>query len=165
MPNDCKALQNSRPAGKLTPAWHGFALPLLPPANQPYIGAMKQILLPAALIALISAPLAAQETGEEDSGPSLMERGAELFWEGLREEMAPALDDLQGMMAQIGPSMAEFLSEMGPALAEIAKEVEDWSAYELPEILPNGDIIIRKKPKDNAPADKDKGEEEGVTEI
>ncbi|WP_291728608.1 hypothetical protein [Leisingera sp. F5] len=126
---------------------------------------MKQILLPAALVALMSSPLTAQEAGEEDTGPSLMERGAELFWEGLREEMAPALDDLQGMMAEIGPSMAEFLSEMGPALAEIAREVEDWSAYELPEILPNGDIIIRKKPKDNAPADKDKGEEEGVTEI
>lgn len=126
---------------------------------------MKQILLPAALIALLSSPLAAQEAEGEDSGPSLMERGAELFWEGLRQEMAPALEDLQGMMESIGPSMGEFLAEMGPALAEIAKEVEDWSAYELPEILPNGDIIIRKKPKDNAPADKETAEEEGVTEI
>ncbi|MCF6430518.1 MULTISPECIES: hypothetical protein [unclassified Leisingera] len=126
---------------------------------------MKQILLPAALVALMSVPLAAQEAGEEGGAPSLMERGAELFWEGLREEMAPALEDLQGMMEDIGPSMGAFLAEMGPALAEIAKEVKDWSAYELPEILPNGDIIIRKKPKDNAPAEKDKGEEEGVTEI
>ncbi|AHD00375.1 hypothetical protein [Leisingera methylohalidivorans] len=126
---------------------------------------MKQILLPAALIALMSAPLAAQEAGEEGDAPSLMERGAELFWEGLREEMAPALEDLQGMMEEIGPSMGAFLAEMGPALADIAKQVEDWSAYELPEILPNGDIIIRKKPKDNAPADKDQGDEEGVTEI
>ncbi|UWQ34171.1 hypothetical protein K3555_06650 [Leisingera sp. M527] len=126
---------------------------------------MKQILLPAALVALMPAPLAAQEAGEEGGAPSLMERGAELFWEGLREEMAPALEDLQGMMEDIGPSMGAFLAEMGPALAEIAKEVEDWSVYELPEILPNGDIIIRKKPKDNAPAEKDKGEEEGVTEI
>ncbi|QDI76290.1 MULTISPECIES: hypothetical protein [Leisingera] len=126
---------------------------------------MKQILLPAALIALISSPLAAQEAEGEDSGPSLMERGAELFWEGLRQEMAPALEDLQGMMEEIGPAMGAFLAEMGPALAEIAKEVEDWSVYEMPEILPNGDIIIRKKPKDNAPADKETAEEEGVTEI
>lgn len=127
---------------------------------------MKQILLPAALIALLSSPLAAQEAGEEDSGSSLMERGAELLWEGLRQEMAPALEDLQGLMDEIGPSLGAFLSEMGPALAEIANEVEDWSAYELPEILPNGDIIIRKKQKDNAPADKqDSAEEEGVTEI
>ncbi|WP_027238146.1 hypothetical protein [Leisingera caerulea] len=126
---------------------------------------MKQILLPAALIALISSPLDAQDADTEDSGPSLMERGAELFWEGLRQEMAPALEGLQGMMEEAGPSMAEFLSQMGPALAGIAKEVEDWSAYELPEILPNGDIIIRKKPKDNVPADKETAEEEGVTEI
>lgn len=126
---------------------------------------MKQILLPAALIALISSPLAAQEAEGEDSGPSLMERGAELFWEGLCQEMAPALEDLQGMMEEIGPAMGAFLAEMGPALAEIAKEVEDWSVYEMPEILPNGDIIIRKKPKDNAPADKETAEEEGVTEI
>jgi len=126
---------------------------------------MKQILLPAALIALMSAPLAAQEAGGEGDGPTLMERGAELFWEGLRQEMAPALEDLQGMMEEIGPAMGAFLREMGPALAEIANEVEDWSAYELPEILPNGDIIIRKKPKNNAPEDKEGGTEEGVTEI
>ncbi|KIC25697.1 MULTISPECIES: hypothetical protein [unclassified Leisingera] len=126
---------------------------------------MKHLILPAALLALMSAPLSAQEAEEEGTGPSLMERGAELFWEGLRQEMAPALEDLQGMMEEIGPSMGAFLAEMGPALAEIAKEVEDWSAYELPEILPNGDIIIRKKPKDNAPAKEDKGEDEGVTEI
>ncbi|OBY28006.1 hypothetical protein [Leisingera sp. JC1] len=126
---------------------------------------MKHLILPAALIALMSAPLSAQEAEEEGTGPSLMERGAELLWEGLRKEMAPALEDLQGMMEEIGPSMGAFLAEMGPALADIAEQVEDWSAYELPEILPNGDIIIRKKPKENAPAKEDKDEDEGVTEI
>ncbi|KIC21630.1 hypothetical protein [Leisingera sp. ANG-Vp] len=126
---------------------------------------MKQILLSAALTAVLSAPLSAQEAGEEDNGPSLMERGAELLLEGLVQEMAPALEDLQGLMEEIGPSMGAFLSEMGPALAEIAKEVEDWSAYELPEILPNGDIIIRKKPRDKAPAENEDSAEEGVTEI
>lgn len=150
---------------KTHPARHHFPPPLFAQRGCPYISPMKQILLPAALIALISSPLAAQEAEGEDSGPSLMERGAELFWEGLRQEMAPALEDLQGMMEEIGPAMGAFLAEMGPALAEIAKEVEDWSVYEMPEILPNGDIIIRKKPKDNAPADKETAEEEGVTEI
>ncbi|WP_264210225.1 hypothetical protein [Leisingera thetidis] len=126
---------------------------------------MKQFLLPAALTALLSSSLAAQDAAEEGNDPSLMERGADLFWEGLRQEMAPALEDLQDMIGEIGPSMGAFLSEMGPALAEIAKEVEDWSAYELPEILPNGDIIIRRKPKENAPAGKEDEAEEGVTEI
>ncbi len=83
-------------------------------------------------------------SGEDDDG-SLMERGVELFFKGLREEMAPTLDGLQGLLGEIGPSFGEFLAEMGPALAEIASRVEDWSAYELPEMLPNGDIIIRRK--------------------
>jgi hypothetical protein len=77
-----------------------------------------------------------------------MEQGLDLFWEGLREEMAPALEDLQGLAETIGPSMQEFWAEMGPALAEIAGQVEDWSVYEMPEILPNGDIIIRRKPEE-----------------
>lgn len=111
---------------------------------------MKQILLPAALTLALTAPLAAQEAGEGAEGPSLMERGAELFFRGLTEEMAPALEDLQGMMQEIGPSLGAFLREMGPALAEIAAEVEDWSVYEMPEILPNGDIIIRRKPTPDA---------------
>ncbi len=75
-----------------------------------------------------------------------MEQGAELFFKGLRQEMEPALGDLQGLVSQFGPAMQSFIEEMGPALAELAGEIQDWSAYEAPEILPNGDIIIRKKP-------------------
>ena len=96
----------------------------------------------------LSSPAIAQQ--EEDSGKGLMEQGAEMFWEGLRKEMGPALDDLQGLADQfaseIGPSLQDFMARMGPALAGIAAEVGDWSRYDLPEILPNGDIIIRKKP-------------------
>lgn len=80
-----------------------------------------------------------------------------MFWQGLRSEMAPALEEFQGMMEDIGPALAGFLSEMGPALADIARDVEDWSVYELPERLPNGDIVIRRKP-DAAP---DQPAEEG----
>lgn len=104
---------------------------------------MKQLLIPAFVaVSLTACPLAAQDQ-EGENGSSLMERGAELFWKGLREEMAPSLQEL---MSKIGPSMQSFLAEMGPALAEIADKVEDWSRYEAPEILPNGDIIIRRKP-------------------
>lgn len=79
-----------------------------------------------------------------------MQRGMELFFEGLSQEMAPALNDLRGLAEQFGPSMQGFLEEMGPALAGIMEEVKDWSAYHPPEILPNGDIIMRRKadPKD-----------------
>ena len=32
-----------------------------------------------------------------------------------------------------------------PELREMLDEVRDWSSYHPPEVLPNGDIIIRKK--------------------
>ncbi len=125
---------------------------------------MKQLFTPLFVIAsIVATPTIAEDS---DSGSSLMERGAELFWEGLRKEMAPSLEELEGLMATIGPSMQNFLTEMGPALADIAEQVEDWSRYEAPEILPNGDIIIRRKPeRPEAPNRDDDAGESGATDI
>ena len=97
--------------------------------------------LAAALAVTFALPVMAQE----DEGRSLMERGAELFFEGLKQEMTPALDDLRGLAEEFGPSMRGFFQEMGPAFAEIMEEVKDWSMYHPPEILSNGDIIMRRK--------------------
>ncbi|WP_170420359.1 hypothetical protein [Ruegeria arenilitoris] len=123
---------------------------------------MKRLMLIGAT-ALFAAPAAAQDEG----GKSLMEQGAELFFEGLRKEMEPALEDLLGLAEQFGPAMQSFIEEMGPALAEIGGKVKDWSAYEAPEMLPNGDIIIRRKP--DAPDQPDevapKEDDEGATDI
>lgn len=114
----------------------------------------------SAALAAFAMPAAAQE----DSGKSLMEQGAELFFEGLREEMEPALDDLLGLAQQFGPAMQSFFEEMGPALAELAGEIKDWSAYEAPEMLPNGDIIIRKKPPQDQLETPDQPEESEQTD-
>ncbi|ABF64591.1 hypothetical protein TM1040_1858 [Ruegeria sp. TM1040] len=106
-------------------------------------------------LALAGPPLSAQEAPTENNGadgPSLMERGMELFFEGLRREMEPTLEEAARLLSEVGPSMRSFLAEMGPALAEIADQVEDWSVYEMPEILPNGDIIIRRKDPKPEPA-------------
>lgn len=81
-----------------------------------------------------------------------MERGAKLFLEGLLEEMAPALREFEGLAEDVGPSLRRFAEDMGPRMGELLDQVEDWSAYAAPEILPNGDIIIRRKPK-TAPID------------
>lgn len=111
----------------------------------------------ALLAALFAAPIQAApiqaapiQVQAGDEGRSLMERGADLFLEGLTQEMAPALNDLRGLAEQWGPSMQGFLAEMGPAFAGIMDEVKDWSRYHPPEILSNGDIIMRRKadPKD-----------------
>ncbi|OIQ45913.1 MAG: hypothetical protein BM558_01585 [Roseobacter sp. MedPE-SW] len=125
---------------------------------------MKHLLISALVaVSLMASPLAAQDQEGVD-GSSLMERGAELFWKGLREEIAPSLQELEELMSKIGPSMQSFLAEMGPALAEIADKVEDWSRYEAPEILPNGDIIIRRKP-DLPDAETADEAEDGATDI
>ncbi len=108
---------------------------------------MKHILMIGAMAAAFALPA----TAEEEDAPTLMEQGAELFFEGLRREMEPALDELLGLADQFGPAMQSFMQEMGPALAELAAEVKDWSVYEMPEILPNGDIIIRKKQTEDVP--------------
>ncbi|WP_065328896.1 hypothetical protein [Tritonibacter mobilis] len=104
----------------------------------------RHLALGAGVAALLALPLAADDA-PTDEGPTLMDRGMELFFEGLRREMEPTLEEAARLFAEIGPSMRSFLTEMGPALADIADQVEDWSVYEMPEILPNGDIIIRRK--------------------
>lgn len=84
-----------------------------------------------ALIGILPNVMRAEQTSEP---PSLMERGLELFLEGLVQEIEPALEGMQ-----------DFVAQMGPALGDILDQVEDWSVYAPPEILPNGDIIIRRK--------------------
>ena len=83
-------------------------------------------------LALAAAPAAAQEDVQEDgprAGFDLMERGLGLLMDGLGDEMAPMLQQLR-----------ELAGEMG--------------AYEAPEMLPNGDIIIRRRePLDGEPLD------------
>lgn len=95
------------------------------------------------LIALLALHFTAYSAvSQEDKAPSLMERGAQQFLEGLLLEMEPAFDSMRG-----------FIEEMGPALTELMGQIEDWSVYETPEILDNGDIIIRRKPDATPPQD------------
>lgn len=93
---------------------------------------MKRIFICSLVVVLGGQPVWAQD----DNGPSLMERGAQQFLEGLLKEMEPAFEGMRG-----------FMDEMGPAMMEILEDVKDWSRYEPPEVLENGDIIIRRKPE------------------
>ena len=69
-----------------------------------------------------------------------------MFMEGILKEMEPAIEEFSGLADQMGPALKSFAQEMGPKLTELLEEVEDWSAYQAPEMLPNGDIVIRRKP-------------------
>lgn len=113
---------------------------------------MRQIQRSALVLAFLAAPSLAQDLPDEEA-PSLMERGAQLFLKGLAEEMGPALDDLRGLADGAQPALRQFVDEMGPALADLLGRAGDLSAYHPPEMLPNGDIIIRRKTPDEAPAD------------
>ncbi|WP_208352261.1 hypothetical protein [Pseudaestuariivita rosea] len=88
----------------------------------------------------------AQDTPEADQGMSLMERGMQMFMEGLMQEMEPAMDEMRNFAGEIEPALRGFVQEMGPALQQLSDLIDDFSNYEAPVILPNGDIIIRRKP-------------------
>lgn len=113
---------------------------------------MKQLVYPVFATLILATPLTAQETApapepEMDQGLDLMEEGAKLLLRGLLSEMDPAIDELRGFAQEMGPKMQLFAEEMGPAFAELMAQVDDFSNYSAPEMLPNGDIIIRRRPE------------------
>jgi hypothetical protein len=98
--------------------------------------------------ALSAGPVLAQDSvpippepgvgGEVDEGLSLLEEGAKLFLRGLMQEMEPALEGM-------AEGMEEFAGAVEPMLRDLARMMGDISNYHAPEMLPNGDIIIRRK--------------------
>ncbi len=111
---------------------------------------MKHAAAPLVALSLLAAPAPAQQ---DDQGFSLMEEGAKLFFRGLMDEMEPAFRELEDLSRQMEPALRDFALHMGPALRDLMDQVEDWSVYHPPEILPNGDIILRRKaPDEPSPA-------------
>lgn len=66
---------------------------------------------------LLGGPVRADDI---DHGASLLDQGAQLLLKGLLDQVTPALKDL-------------------------GRQFGDLSDYQLPEILPNGDVLIRRK--------------------
>ena len=117
---------------------------------------MKQIVV-AGLLALTPLTVTAQSDtpeGEIGEGFSLMEEGARLMFRGIMREMEPAIEDFEGMAKEIQPALEMLASEMGPALMELMRKLDNVRYYEAPEVLPNGDIIIRRR-EDAPPYDPD----------
>ncbi len=87
---------------------------------------MRPALTALLLSAALTLPAAAQDTPAPEANPelsegfSLLSEGARMILRGLQSEMAPMIE----------------------ALGDV---IEDVNAYELPERLPNGDILIRRK--------------------
>lgn len=89
-------------------------------------------------IVLILSLLASPVWGEDqtEQGRDLMGEALKLFMRGLMSEMEPAMEGMEGLL-------------------------EDLSAYHAPEILPNGDIIIRRR----TPVDRGPDEESGEIDL
>jgi hypothetical protein len=92
-----------------------------------YIGRMThRFSLAAVLCAVLAAgtpALAEEPAGDIAEGTDLMQEGAKLL--------------LRGFMAEMGPALSQ--------MEELARLMGEWDQYYPPEVLPNGDIILRRR--------------------
>ena len=95
---------------------------------------MKQITPYLAAALLAAAPL---QAGDHDAPKSPFPTD---------EEMEQLGDIAQSWMKR-------FADRMAPMVGQLKEMVDDLDAYEAPEMLENGDIIIRRKREKPAPAD------------
>ena len=113
------------------------------PGQHPHTIAMRLTFA----LCLVALPAMSQETPVvppvDDDGFSLMEEGMKLVMRGMMAEMEPALNEMEQALAEIGPKW----QELGPKFQELITMIDDFRNYDTPEMLPNGDIIIRR----NAP--------------
>ena len=81
----------------------------------------------------------------------------------VEEENAPQLFDLfermlRGFMRDVEPQMRELergFSELEPELQRFLQQLRDMTQYHPPEVLPNGDILIRRRGTDDVPPETD----------
>lgn len=111
---------------------------------------MRGMRLAFALI-LAATPALAQEappTPEaEADGFSLMEEGARLLFRGFMTEAEPAIAEMNQALEQMTPMLEGLGEEIGPKITQLFAIVDDFTNYDMPVMLPNGDILIRR----NAP--------------
>ena len=72
-----------------------------------------------------------------------------MFLHGLLQQLPSVLKDLGAFSGPLEPSLRSYTLEMAPYLRGFLQQVEDWSVYDQPRVLPNGDIILRRKPDAN----------------
>lgn len=106
----------------------------------PYIGFMKHIIAAIFFAATAALPVSAQENDTPQAeGFNLIEQGAKLLLRGLMDEIEPAMDEMGAAITLLG-------KDMGPVVAQLLGQIDDLRNYRAPEVLPNGDIILRRIP-------------------
>jgi len=84
---------------------------------------IKAALICSMLALMPVSALAQEQESDMSKGTELLGEGAMMLLRGLMDELEPAAEGWSSLMEMIN----------------------DFSAYEMPEMLPNGDIIIRRK--------------------
>ncbi len=93
---------------------------------------MKQLLLALPFLALpafADTPVTPPEQNND-----LIEQGAEMLLRGLLGHIEPKMKE-----------MGDAFAEMQPKFQELMAMVDDIRNYHAPEVLKNGDILIRRK--------------------
>ncbi|MCB6178767.1 hypothetical protein LHP98_11570 [Rhodobacter sp. Har01] len=107
--------------------------------------AAASLALGLAMGLVLAPPLCAEDLAPkpapDDDGFSLMEEGAKLILRGMMDEMEPAFQEMDKALTEIKPMM----QELAPRLKELVVLLGDLENFHPPEVLPNGDVLIRRK--------------------
>ena len=101
-----------------------------------YLKLMKHLIALSAAVLLAAAPVHAPVYAEEAESERILPN----------EEELRRLGDLAEQMFR------RFAEEAAPMAERLQALMQDLDAYEAPEIMPNGDIIIRRRPDADPPA-------------
>lgn len=69
-----------------------------------------------------------------------------------RPDISQSMEDLSEAARK---AVEAFVAALGPVMEGLQQMIEDMPRYEAPEVLPNGDIIIRRIPNEQTPPDED----------
>lgn len=108
---------------------------------------MKHTALPVIVLLAISAPVVAQTDAQTDALPPASESAEPSFMDFL-DRM------LRGFMTEVEPQMRDLergLEALEPELQGFLDRMRDMTRYHPPEVLPNGDILIRRREADDLP--------------
>lgn len=98
---------------------------------------MRRVL--ALCLTLAAAPALAQDAPAPETPPALMDQVEGLMQKFL-DRFAPQMEQMEQGLNALEPDLQDFMGKM-----------RDMVQYHPPEMLPNGDILIRRKQPDPAP--------------
>lgn len=99
------------------------------------------------------APPPAPDNGASEDVPQTLGDLFERLLRGFAEETAPHLRNLERQLQQMEPEIERFWDSL-----------RGMAQYHPPEILPNGDILIRRRQPDDAPSPEDQAEPDSEPE-